>query len=44
MEDKGIYTSEIMEFVKQDEARFCDCIVDIEGIYFFEKYFAISET
>ena len=33
MEDKGIYTCEIMEFVKQDEARFCDCIVDIEGIF-----------
>ena len=31
MEDKGIYTIEIMEFVKKDEAAFCDCIVDIEG-------------
>ena len=31
MEDKGIYSIEIMEFVKKDEAAFCDCIVDIEG-------------
>ena len=33
MEDKGIYTAEIMEFVKKDEPAFCDCIVDIEGKY-----------
>ena len=44
MDDKGIYTCEIKEFVKQDEARFCDCIVDIEGINFLKKYFTILGT
>ena len=33
MEDKGIYTIEIMEFVKKDEPSYCDCIVDIEGSF-----------
>ena len=24
---------EIMEFVKKEEASYCDCVVDIEGMY-----------
>ena len=34
LEDKGIYSCEILEFVKKDKESFCDCIVDIEGIGF----------
>ena len=42
MEDKGIYTIEIMEFVKKDEAAFCDCIVDIEGtLSYFDLLFTM---
>ena len=31
MEDKGIYSCEILEFVKKEEVSYCDCIVDIQG-------------
>ena len=32
LDDKGIYTCEIMAFVKKDTESYCDCIVDIEGM------------
>ena len=37
LEDKGIYSCQILEFVKAEEVAYCDCIVDIEG-KFFLKY------
>ena len=29
--DKGIYSCQILEFVKTGEVAYCDCIVDIQG-------------
>ena len=36
LEDKGIYSCQIKEFVKHEEVAYCDCIVDIEGKVFLK--------